>query len=140
MVLDIADVTSESAEAWRQIHNLVIPASPLSAEEVQERLGRNVLTLAWAGDDLVGNATIRPPADGVATVIVRILPAHRRKGHGTEYLQAMLARAHELGARGFATVVLTANADGLRFAKRHGFVESERYQVDGAEYVDLARP
>jgi hypothetical protein len=37
--------------------------------------------LAYDGDVLVGNATIRPPdpGDGIATVIVRILPEHFAK-------------------------------------------------------------
>ena len=99
-----------------------------------------MLTLAYAGDELVGNATIRPPrtGSGSATVIVRILPPFRRRGHGSEYLAEMLRRARELGATAIETVVLAANVDGVRFAQRHGFVESDRYTFDGAEYVDIA--
>ena len=140
MVLTIVDVTPGSSESWREVHNLIIPTDPLSADDVQERLARNALTLAYAGEALVGNATIRPPApaDGIATVIVRILPAHRRQGHGSEYLQAMLDRARELGAQGIATVVVAANNEGLHFAERHGFAETERYTVDDAEYVHLS--
>jgi hypothetical protein len=29
------------------------------------------------------------------------------------------------------TVILTSNADGLRFAQAHGFVEVERYVLPG---------
>lgn len=117
----------------------MIPASPLSADDVRQRRLRNVLTLAHAGSDFVGNATIQPPAPeiGAATVIVRILPHLRRQGHGSDHLGATLSQARMLGARRIETVVLTANADGLRFAQRHGFVEIERYFVDGAEYADL---
>jgi RimJ/RimL family protein N-acetyltransferase len=142
MALTIVDVTPRSSESWREVHNLIIPTHPLSADDVQERLARNTLTLAYDGDVLVGNATIRPPdpGDGIATVIVRILPEHRRQGHGSEYLRAMLDRARESGAQGISTVVLTANTEGLHFAERHGFAETERYTVDGAEYVDLALP
>jgi GNAT superfamily N-acetyltransferase len=141
MVLTIVDVTPESAESWREIHNLVIPDSPLSADDVRGRLARNVLTLAYADGALVGNATIRPPASAgdPATVIVRILPAHRRQGHGSEYLRAMLDRAGGLGADGVRTIVLVTNPEGVRFAGRHGFVETRRYTVDGSEYVDLVR-
>jgi hypothetical protein len=37
------------------------------------------------------------------------------------------------------TVVLAANEDGLRFARRHGFAEIERYVLPGetTEWVDL---
>lgn len=74
-----------------------------------------------------------------ATVIVRILPGYRRKGHGSEYLAAMLAEARGMGARRIETVVLASNEDGLACASRHGFVESDRYASDGetATYVDL---
>ncbi|GAB3056760.1 hypothetical protein GCM10027053_17750 [Intrasporangium mesophilum] len=143
MALTIVPVTPASAASWRDVHNRVIPASPLSLDEVHERLTRNELTLAYLDGELVGNATVRPPMPdqaGVATVIVRVLPPFRRKGLGTEYLGVVMSRARELGATTVETVVLAANADGLRFAVRHGFVEVERYIVDeGAEYVDLTR-
>jgi GNAT superfamily N-acetyltransferase len=128
---------ADNAEAWGDIHNTIIPASPLSADEVAERITRNLLTLAYDGDVLVGNATVRPPRDGVATVIVRILEPYRRRGHGSAYLERMLAEARALGAGRIETVVLQANTDGLSFARRHGFEEVERYEVDGAAYVDL---
>ena len=135
--LRIVPVDAENAEAWRDIHNAIIPASPLSAADVAERRTRNLLTLAYAGDTLVGNATVRAPQDGAVTVIVRILAAHRRRGHGSAYLERMLDQAWALGAERIETVVLEANADGLAFARRHGFEEIERYEVDGAAYVDL---
>jgi hypothetical protein len=62
---------------------------------------RNILTLAYDGDDPVASATIRP--------------------------------------RRIETVVLASNEDGLSFAARHGFVEFDRYVLDGetATYVGL---
>jgi hypothetical protein len=42
-----------------------------------------------------------------------------------------------MGAQRIETVVLTANTEGLAFARRRGFVESDRYSVDGAEFVDM---
>lgn len=43
------------------------------------------------------------------------------------------------GAEAVETCVPAANEDGLRFAGRHGFVEVERYVLDGGndEWVDL---
>ena len=138
--LRIVEVTGETEDAWRQIHNTIIPASPLSADEVRERRKVNLLTLAYAGDDLVGNATVRSPTDNsdTRTVIVRILPEFRERGFGTDYLAQMLEHARQLGSRRIETVVLVANVDGLRFAVGNGFREIDRYVVEGAEYVDLA--
>ena len=141
MSIEVTTVVDDAAaELWRQVHNTVIPATPLTSSEVRDRRRRNRLTLAHAAGVLVGNATVRPATDQrPPTVIVRILPEHRRHGYGTEYLQRLLTDVPALRAGDLATVVLCANHDGLSFARRHGFVEVERYQVGGAEYADLVR-
>ncbi|WP_418057931.1 GNAT family N-acetyltransferase [Pimelobacter simplex] len=144
MPLDVVVASGPLLQEWRRIHNEIIPNAPLSEDEVAERSGRHRLTLAYADGELVGNATVRPPQepDAIATVIVRILPAYRRRGHGTTYLQAELERAHRLGARRIETVVLASNPDGLAFAEAHGFVEHDRYVLDGdtVAFVDLHLP
>jgi GNAT superfamily N-acetyltransferase len=118
---------------WRHVHNTIIPTAVLSPDEVRERAGRNRLDVAYAGDVLVGCATVRPPADGepVATVIARVLPAYRRRGHGTALYEHGLTQARDLGATTIETVVLASNSDGLSFAEARGFVEIERYLLPG---------
>jgi GNAT superfamily N-acetyltransferase len=144
VTLDIVVATGPLLDDWRAIHNAVIPTAPLSAAEVAERAGRNRLTLAFAAGELVGNATVRPPAEPerVATVIVRILPEHRRRGHGGAYLRAEVAEARSTGAARIETVVLESNVEGLSFALAHGFVEHDRYLLDGdtVPFVDLHLP
>ena len=140
MTLRIVSATPGLLEEWRAIHNAIIPTAPLSADEVAERATRNQLTLAYDGDVLVGNATVRPPRDtGTATVIVRILPQHRRRGLGSAYLDRVLADARALGPERVETVVLASNEDGLAFALARGFVEVDRYLLDGdtIPFVDL---
>lgn len=139
--MEIRQVTDAvAAEVWRAVHNLVIPPSPLSPDDMRDRLSRNHLSLAYVDDVLVGNATIRPAAQGAPpTVIVRVLPEHRRRGYGTHYFQQLLTDHPDLGRCDIATVVLTANTDGLTFAERHGFTEVDRYEVHGAQYLDLIR-
>ncbi|HEY7047120.1 MAG TPA: GNAT family N-acetyltransferase [Jatrophihabitantaceae bacterium] len=141
--LRIEPVGDATLADWQHVHNLIIPTAPLSLDEVRERLGRNQLEVAYCGNVLVGNSTVRPPADGVATVIVRILPEHRRQGYGAELLAGSLAVAESMGARGLETIVLESNVDGLRFARAHGFVdEVDRYLPDGeyVAFVTLRRP
>ncbi|MEZ5096569.1 MAG: GNAT family N-acetyltransferase [Nocardioides sp.] len=120
-------------EQWRAIHNTIIPTAPLSTDDVAERSTRHRLTLAYVDQQLVGNATVRPPQlpDAVATVIVRILPEHRRNGFGSAYLQAELDQARAMGAGRIETVVLASNTDGLAFAQAHGFIEHDRYLLNG---------
>lgn len=141
MPLEIVVAQDAELERWREVHNAIIPTAPLTPAEVAERAGRHRLTLAYADGVLVGNATVRPPrsADGAATVIVRILPEHRRRGYGTLYLDAELAVARGLGARRIETVVLASNLEGLDFARARGFVEHDRYLLDGdtIPFVDL---
>ncbi|MFF6984417.1 GNAT family N-acetyltransferase [Streptomyces sp. NPDC008343] len=126
---------------WQYIHNVIIPTHSLSLDEVRQRAQRNHLEIAYLDDDLVGCSTVRPPTDETltATVIARVLAAHRRQGFGEELYARGLNRARELGAKVIETVVLSANEDGLRFALKHGFVETERYLLPGdtIPWIDL---
>ncbi|GAB2928352.1 GNAT family N-acetyltransferase [Streptomyces heilongjiangensis] len=131
----------EQLEAWRYVHNTIIPAHVLSLADVRERAARNHLELAYADGELIGNSTVRPPAgaDATAMVAARVLAAHRGRGHGGHLYERALLKARELGARVIETCVLESNEDGLRFAERHGFVQTDRYQLDGDPtwWIDL---
>ena len=126
---------------WQHIHNVIIPTAPLSVEDIQARAQRNRLTVAYLKDIPVGCSTVRPPADDpqTATVIIRVLPEHRRQGIGQQMYHQAVSIAYELGARIIDTVVLASNDDGLRFAERHGFAEIDRYVLDGhtIPFIDL---
>ncbi|MEI2730477.1 MAG: GNAT family N-acetyltransferase [Dermatophilaceae bacterium] len=144
MSIDIVVAAGPLLEDWRTIHNTIIPTAILSTGDVAERSTRHRLTLGYVDDELVGNATVRPPhePDGVATVIVRILPDYRRRGYGTAYLESELAEARRLAARRIETVVLETNTDGLGFAQGRGFIEHARYILDGdtVALIDLHLP
>ncbi|SNT40910.1 Acetyltransferase (GNAT) family protein [Asanoa hainanensis] len=134
----VSPADDPALEDWRLIHNVVVPPWPLSLPEVTERAGRNLLEVAYLDRVAVGNSTVRPPGDdGVATVIARVLPAHRGRGFGTLIHSRALAAARELGPAEIETLVLAANVDGLRFAEQQGYVEVERYEVHGAQEVRL---
>lgn len=134
-------VDEPGLEAWRHVHNVIVPPAALSLDEVRERAGRNLLEVVHLGDVLVGCTTVRPPKPGTATatVIARVLPGHRGRGFGGELYARGLEQARELGAEVIETVVLAANEDGLRFALKHGFTETERYVLPGdpSEWIDL---
>ena len=134
-------VGDDMAEQWRHVHNVIVPPAAMSTEDVRERVGRNRLENAYLGDTLVGCSTVRPPSgdDAVATVIARVLPDHRGRGFGTALYEKGLDHARVLGARVIETCVLAVNGDGVRFALARGFVEVDRYVLDGEsdEWVDL---
>ncbi|MEU5042315.1 GNAT family N-acetyltransferase [Streptomyces griseorubiginosus] len=129
------------AEEWRYVHNVIVPPAAMGIEEVRERVGRNRLENAYLGGTLVGCSTVRPPQgdDAVATVIARVLPDFRGRGFGTALYEKGLDHARVLGARVIETCVLAVNEDGTRFARARGFVEVDRYVLDGEsdEWVDL---
>jgi GNAT superfamily N-acetyltransferase len=126
---------------WQHVHNVIVPPAAMSLDDVRERVRRNRLEVAYVGDVLVGCTTVRPPTgDSVtATVIARVLAEHRGQGFGEELYARGLEQARALGAEVIETVVLAANEDGLRFARRHGFAAIERYTLPGetAEWIDL---
>ncbi|WP_405148794.1 GNAT family N-acetyltransferase [Sphaerisporangium sp. NBC_01403] len=128
-------------EDWRYVHNVIIPTHVLSLDEVRERGQRHHLEVAYLGDVLVGCSTVRPPTGdtSTATVIARVLADHRGQGFGEELYVRGLKRARELGAEVIETVVLSSNEDGVRFAHKHGFVETERYLLPGdtIPWIDL---
>ncbi|GAA3540649.1 hypothetical protein GCM10022235_05230 [Kribbella ginsengisoli] len=117
---------------WQLVHNEIIPTDPLPLDVISERAQRRRLTVAYDGDVPVGCATVRPPEDDTpaATLIVRVLPAHRRQGFGDQFYRAELPHALAL-SDSVDTIVLESNQDGLRFALSHGFVEIERYLLPG---------
>ncbi len=123
---------------WRHVHNVVIPVDPLSESDVAERATRNRLEVAYSGVELVGCSTVRPAADDQpVTVIVRVLPELRGQGFG----RALYAHCMRGLSGTVQTVVLGTNLDGLEFALRRGFVEVDRYVLDGdsVPYVELRR-
>ncbi|MDX6279132.1 MAG: hypothetical protein QOH03_203 [Kribbellaceae bacterium] len=139
MSLRIEQVTDGPALAdWQFVHNEIIPTDPLALETVRERAQRRRLTVAYDNDVPVGCATVRPPEDDnpAATLIVRVLPAHRRQGLGGQLYTAELPHAQAL-ADSVETIVLEYNPDGLRFALAHGFVESERYVLPGETSANI---
>jgi GNAT superfamily N-acetyltransferase len=130
-----------SGAAWREVHNEIVPGAPLSLEQVVDRSRVYALDLALLDGVVVGCSTVRPATDEEpVTVIVRILPPHRRRGLGTAFLAHALRRAEELGAVRIQTIVLASNTDGWDFALRRGFAETERYTLEGdtVPYVHLA--
>ncbi|MCX4699919.1 GNAT family N-acetyltransferase [Streptomyces sp. NBC_01373] len=128
-------------EQWRHVHNVIVPPAAMGLDEVRERSGRYRLENAYLGDVLVGCSTVRPPEgeEGVATVIARVLPEFRGRGFGRALYEKGLGCARGLGARVIETCVLAVNEEGLRFAVARGFVEVERYVLEGETevWVDL---
>ncbi|GLZ77604.1 hypothetical protein Afil01_24110 [Actinorhabdospora filicis] len=145
MQIDRAEPGDTKALAdWREVHNVIIPADPLSQADVRERAGRNVLSVAYVNGELVGCSTVRMPEgeERAVVVIARILPEFRRRGFGTALFQHCMEQAAELDPGVIETIVLSANKEGYEFAIGRGFVEVERGIPEGLEdeFVSLQLP
>jgi GNAT superfamily N-acetyltransferase len=143
-VLAFTRVTNErTADAWAQVHNQIIVTDPLTVDQVVDRSRVYVLELASLDEMVVGCSTVRPASiEAPVTVIVRILPAYRRRGLGSAFMAHALTHARAFGADSVQTIVHASNSDGLVFATRRGFVETDRYTMDGdsVPYIHLAAP
>ena len=139
--LRVSRVSGRSlARDWRSVHNAVIPTALLSLDEVLERARRNLLEVAYLDAAPIGCTTVRPATgDEPVTVIARVLPGYRGRGFGAALYRRGLRQARDLGAEEVQTIVLGSNHDGLRFAQVRGFVESQRYVLDGetVPYIHL---
>jgi|SRR5437868_901125 len=129
-------------EDWQLVHNAIIPSDPLTLEEIRERAQHNLLEVAYLDTTLIGCTTVRPlTPDSTITLIVRVLPAHRRQGHGQALYIRALSQAGSQGATHLETIILASNTDGLTFAHSHGFTESETYLPPGdtVPFITLRR-
>ncbi|WP_263102264.1 GNAT family N-acetyltransferase [Kitasatospora sp. DSM 101779] len=122
-----------SLEAWRHVHNVIIPTAPLSLDEVRRNADRHHLEVAHLGGRPVGCSTVRPPTEEepAATVIARVLPEHRGRGIGTRIYLRCPERARETGAERIETIVLASNTEGVAFALAQGFVQVGEYLLPG---------
>lgn len=138
MALDISPCVSDAdLEEWRRVRIAVIPyertqsVAEIRADETPERL----LVLAREDGVAVGSGMANRSEIGKAgSVIPRVLPEHRRRGHGTALLRRLVDHVADLG---FETVRAGADDEGsLAFASRFGFEEVNReveqtYRITG---------
>ena len=138
MALEITRcVTDEDYEAWRQVRIAILPYErTVSVAELREADSPERLMVLAREDGVVVGHGLSDRADsaGSGSVIPRVLPEHRRRGHGTALLHHLTEHVATLGVP-----MLRAGADdegSLAFAQRFGFTEVNReveqtYRIDG---------
>ena len=138
MALEITRcVTDEDYEAWRQVRIAILPYErTVSVAELREADSPERLMVLAREDGVVVGHGLSDRADsaGSGSVIPRVLPEHRRRGHGTALLHHLTEHVATLGVP-----MLRAGADdegSLAFAQRFGFAEVNReveqtYRIDG---------
>ncbi|GEM_PF-492620 len=85
-------------------------------------LDRWVVEETENADALIGFASLwKAPASGHGDIVVRVHPAWRRKGIGSELLARMKARARELGAASLGAYINVNRPDADAFLRKRGF-------------------
>ncbi len=130
---DVADVVAR-----------VSPASRLGPDQLAHYLSANpgsVMLVARRGTEAVGAATAaRSGRPGHQYTMVRVVPEHRRRGAGTAMLRAARDHAGRIGLKRIWGRIDATDTGSLRFAERHGLVESGREWISALELIDATSP
>lgn len=125
--MELTDVESDADyEAWRQVRIAVLPHERCaSTQELRDaRTDDRLMVLARVDGAVVGHGLAGPSDTAGGFVAPRVLEEHRRRGHGTAILSALL---EHLRAHGMTEVKAGADDPGsAAFGNRHGFVEVDR--------------
>src|SRR4029453_1895558 len=94
--------TDADLEAWCEIWNAITPREPNKLEDVKRRIGRQperLYLVAFEDGTPVGLGFAGPSQSPERTALaVRVLPAQRQRGLGSELLERVLEHADGLGA------------------------------------------
>src|SRR5215210_553066 len=117
--------------AWIAVWNAMTPREPSAPVDViRRRIARQPerLYLVTAKDEeTVGLGFCGPSQSQERTsVVVRVLPDHRRRGLGSELLDRLAEHASRLGPRRISGTVFEDDPDSLSWARNRGFEEYDR--------------
>lgn len=128
--------TDADLAGWCEVWSAITPREPVSVDDVTRRLAREperLYLVALHREEVVGAGFAGKSQSLERTAVAtRVLPAHRRRGIGSELLERALAYARELGPRRASSMVSEDDTASLAWAERRGFEEYGRQ-------VELAR-
>jgi mycothiol synthase len=129
--------TDDDLEAWCEIWNAITPREPNKLEDVKRRIERQperLYLVAFEDGRPVGLGFAGPSQSPERTALaVRVLPAQRRRGLGSELLERVLEHAGGLGAGHASGMVFEDDPESIAWVTNRGFDEYQRQ-------VELSRP
>lgn len=129
--------TDGDLEAWCEIWNAITPREPNKLEDVKRRIERQperLYLVAFEDGTPVGLGFAGPSQSPERTALaVRVLPAQRRRGLGSELLERVLEHAGGLGAGHASGMVFEDDPESIAWVTSRGFDEYQRQ-------VELSRP
>jgi len=136
--------TDADLEAWTRIRNAVETYELSTVDETRRMLEHDsdrVLFLAELEGDVVGCALASTSSlPGCGFVLPRVVSEARRRGLGTQLLQAGSSHVRKLGREALVSRVSDDDEAGLAFGTRFGFEEIDReielvYPLSGSEQL-----
>jgi len=126
-------------EAWILVRRRLLPNEPaVTVEQMRAQDGpQRLLLLAELNGELAGSGLADRSDTGGAFVAPRVLPEHRRHGVGGAVLERLLEHARAFAFE--SAVAHAAEPGAIEFARRHGFVESDR-EVEQVRVVGAEEP
>jgi GNAT superfamily N-acetyltransferase len=123
--------TADERRRSLDIYNAVWPHRAVTQEAVEAWKRMAISSIEYLGSldgEDVGSAaaSFETARTNLVSMLVTVLPRHRRAGVGTALVEAVTAWATEIGARDFETRVEADDADSLGFALRRGFHEHSK--------------
>jgi mycothiol synthase len=122
---------SEDLAAWAEVKNQLTPLDRVTPHELEHELATNRdirLLLATMDGEVVGSGIGRnsQAAPDSLFAMVRVVPAHRRRGAGSAILSVLSEVARERGLSHLFGRIQEDDADSLAWARRRGMTEIAR--------------
>jgi mycothiol synthase len=122
--------TDADLAAYCEVWSAITPREPTRVEEVRRRLQRQPERLYLVAEDagrIVGTGFAGPSQSPERTALdVRVLPAHRRRGLGSELLERLLEHASGLGPERVSGTLFENDPESIAWATSRGFEEYAR--------------
>ncbi len=129
--------TDADLAGWCEVWNAVTPREPNTLEDVKRRLARQPDRLYLVAEEqgaIVGLGFTGPSQSPERTAVaVRVLPANRRRGLGSELFERTLEHASRLGPEWVSGMVFEDDAEAVAWVQNRGFEEYDRQ-------IELSRP
>ena len=115
---------------WCAVWTAITPREPAVADDVRRRLERQperLYLVAEQAGQIVGLGFAGPSQSPERTALaVRVLPQHRRRGLGSEFLDRLLAHAADLRPEQVSGMLFEDDAESLAWARNRSFEEYDR--------------